>query len=165
MQIKEDMYKSWNLRWQTGLDCRQMFIFFPCIDQAKSKALCKLSRHDFGIMVRYLTGHAHLRRHNKIAKTPQETYFDQPEMRYQMVDPDDNHTGPFDREITCRLCKLNGREETPSHLAKECLAAWSARRDMLGCYSYENEDILPWDPISLLKFFKHFDLENKPNTL
>ena len=82
-----------------------------------------------------------------------------------MKDPDDNYTGLFDRQITCRICKLKGREETPYHIASECLGAWEARRKFLGCYSIEKDDILKWDPPSLLQFFKHFDLENKPNTL
>ena len=164
-QIREELYRKWNLRWQTGLDCRQTFQFFPCVDESKSKAICKMSRHDFGIMVRYLTGHAHLRRHNKIANTAQEIYCDLPEMEYRLKDPDDNFTGDFDRSITCRICKLRGREETPLHLAKECLGAWDQRRHLLGCYSYESEDIIPWEPRPLLEFFKRFDLENKPNSL
>ena len=77
------------------------------------------------------------------------------------------HSGPdivgFDRDVMCRLCQLSGREETPYHLATECLAAWRTRYDHLGGYSFESEDTLRWDPSDLLQFFKHFDLENKPN--
>ena len=72
--IKEKMYNEWDRRWQLQGDCRQTFLFFPCIDRGKSKKLTKMCRFDLGIMVRYLSGHAHLRRHNKIAKTPQETF-------------------------------------------------------------------------------------------
>ena len=84
-------------------------------------------------------------------------------MKYSLNDPEDNHIGCYDREVTCRLCQLNGKEETPYHLAKECLRVWSTRRDLLGGYSFESEDTLCWDPSDLLQFFKHFDLENKPN--
>ena len=82
-----------------------------------------------------------------------------------MLDPDDNYTGDFDRQITCRISKLKGKEETPYHLAAECLGAWQERREFLGCYSIEQDEILKWEPLSLLEFFKHFDLENRPNAL
>ena len=159
------MYKQWDLRWQNQGDCRQTFKFFPCTDRGKSKKISKMNRLDLGIMIRYLTGHAHLRRHNKIANTLQPRSVDLPQMRYNLHDPDDNHKGSFDRDVMCRLCQLNGREETPFHLATECLAAWKARYYYLGGYSFESEDTLRWDPSDLLQFFKHFDLENKPNKL
>ena len=158
------MYREWNLRWQTQGDCRQTFLFFPCIDRGKSKKITKMCRKDLGIMVRYLTGHAHLRRHNKIANTPQPVFSDLPQMRYKLTDPDD-YMEEKDRQTTCRLCKLAGREETPFHLAHDCLRAWETRLNLLGCYSFEHEDIVPWEPTALLKFFKHFDLENQPSTL
>ena len=163
--IKKELYKEWDRRWQTQGDCRQTFSFFPCVDRGKSKKISEMSRYDLGIMVRYLTGHAHLRRHNKIAKTPQPIFYEYPEMKYSLKDPDDNHEGDHDRQITCRLCKLAGKEETPFHLATECLAAWKTRMHYLGCYSLESEEVPEWKPDDLLKFFKHFDLENKPNTL
>ena len=103
------------------MDCRQTYCFSPSIEVAKSKALCKLSKADFSLMVLYLTGDAHLPRHNKIANTMQEVYCDLPQMKYVLEDPDDNFVGDFDRNITCRISKLKGKEETPYHLAKECL--------------------------------------------
>lgn len=115
-------------------------------------------------MICYITGHAHLRRHNKMANTPQDIYYDLLQMKYKMADPDDDHHGTFDREVTCRLCKLKGKEETPFHLAAECLGAWATRRELLGSYSFDNCELI-WDPMSLLKFFKHFNLENKTNSL
>ena len=163
--VKEELYKAWDRRWQTQLDCRQTFQFFPCVDQRKSKVICKMGRSDLGIMIRYLTGHAHLRRHNMIANTQQEIYVDRPRMRYNLQDPDDNHTGTFDDRIMCRLCQLPGREETPYHLARECLRIWGTRREILGGYSFEGDELFNWEPKPLLEFFKHFDLENKPNSL
>ena len=110
-------------------------------------------------------GHAHLRRHNKIANTVQDQYADLLQMKYKLEDPNDNYNGTFDREATCRLCQLPGKEETPYHMAKEFLRAWDTRRHLLVGYNFENIEILRWDPLQSLKFFKHFDLENKPNTL
>ena len=115
-------------------------------------------------MVRYLTGHAHLRRHNKIANTPQPVFTDLPQMNYTLEDPDDR-TESGDRQIICHLCKLAGHEETSFHLFRDCLRAWETRLNLLGSYSFEQVNTVMWDPVALLKFFKHFDLENKPNTL
>ena len=116
-------------------------------------------------MVRYLTGHAHLRRHKDIANTQQPVFMDLPQMKYTLEDPDENHIGDFKRQITCRVCKLKGREETPFHLAAECLGAWEPRLNLLRRYSFETEDVLPWEPQALLQIFKLFVLENKPNSL
>ena len=81
-----------------------------------------------------------------------------------MLDPDDMHTGNYDSDIVCRLCKLKGTEETPYHLDAKCMGAWQQRRELLGCYSYKRESPMPWEPDSLLQFFKHFDLESGENT-
>ena len=67
--IKDELYSAWNRRWQTAGNCRQAFFFHKFVDRSKSKKIMKLSRHDLGILVRYTTGHAHLRRLNKIAGT------------------------------------------------------------------------------------------------
>lgn len=150
--IKERMYREWNRRWQQANGCRQTFQIFPCTDTTKSKTIARMGRKDLGMMVRYLTGHAHLGRHNKIAQTPGELYYDLPQRKYEMEDPDENLIGPFDKDITCRLCKIEGKEETPFHLATECLRAWSTRRELLGSYSFERDDFR-WHPDSLLKFF------------
>ena len=163
--IKKNMWAEWDRRWQTAPDCRQTFQFYPCFDEGKSKIISKLNRNDLGIMIRYLTGHAHLRRHNKIADTKQPRHMDFPMMEYHLADPDDQLSDPEDWEVICRLCKLKNTEETPYHLATSCLGAWSTRMRLLGSYSFEGEDIFRWKPTSLLQFFKHFDLENKPNSL
>ena len=65
--------------------------------------------------------------------------------------------------IRCRLCNIPGKEETPYHLLTECLAAWYSRWEMLGAYTFENEENPNWDPKELVGFFKRFDLENLVN--
>ena len=157
------MYAKWNLRWQTQPDCRQTFQFFPCVDRSKSKEIIKMSRKDISILIRYLTGHAHLRRHDKICDTMQPRALINPQPLYTLVDPDENHIGNYDEDIICRICKLKGSEETPYHIYKQCLGAWRKRRELTGSYTFENEDPIKWEPSNILEFFKHFDLENKPN--
>ena len=163
--IRDEMIKEWDRRWQTAGDCRQTFGFFPCVDLTKSKELSHMGRKDLGIMVRYLTGHAHLQRHNKIANTVQPTYCNFPRMKYSLVDPDDGTEEQPDWDVICRLCQLTNTEETPLHLIRECLAAWKTRLELFGCYCLADETPLTWSQKALLQFFKHFDLENKPNSL
>ena len=161
--VKEDVYTEWNRRWQTLFTCRQTFEFYPCIDEAKSKKIIKLNPFNMGILIRHTTGHAHLRRHNKIANTMQPKQITNPMPRYSLQDPDDNHTGQYNDDITCRLCQLKGTEETPFHLLQSCLATWETRRELLGSYTFEGERIITWEPMALVRFYKKFDLENKPS--
>ena len=111
------------------------------------------------------TGHAHLRRHNKIAGTMQPTAIPFPENQYNIQDPDElkykHH--PDDYAIRCRLCKIKGSQETPTHIFKECLGVWRERLQFFGNYCHDNEEYTSWNPSSLLGFFKTLDLENKPN--
>ena len=137
--------------------------FCPCIDEAQSKKIIKLNRHNMGILTQYTTGHAHLRRHNKIANTQQPKQVINPQQLYEMEDPTDTFQGEADDDIRCRLCQLRGTEETPFHLFRTCLAAWEARRELLGHYIFEGERLVAWEPMPLVRFFKHYDLENKPN--
>ena len=160
--INEELYRTWNRRWQTAGNCRQAFFFYKFVDRRKAKIAMKLNRHDLGILVRYTTGHAHLRRHNKIAGTAEQMALTRPEPRYNLHDPDES-TMMDDEEIRCRLCKLHGREETPIHIFQDCLATWRERLQNFGTYTLEENDIPEWEPNRLLGFFKHFDLENRQN--
>lgn len=63
--IRERMYAGWNRRWQEEGDCRQTFLFFLCNDVTKSRAITRMGWKALGIMIRCLTGHSHLRRHNR----------------------------------------------------------------------------------------------------
>ena len=124
--INEDTYTHWNRRWQTTNNCRQTFEFHKFIDRAKSKKIYNLTKHELGIIMRYTTGHAHLRRHNALAGTNQPMAIDRPRPQYTMQDPE--HKGKAVAEaIQCRLCKCEDKEETPYHLARECLPLWRKR--------------------------------------
>ena len=113
-------------------------------------------------MVRYTTGHAHLRRHNKIAGTSEPMALTRPEPLYKLSDPDDKNI-PDDETIRCRLCKIPGKEETPMHIFQDCLATWAKRRNIFGEYIFEEEHTVFWEPADIVGFFEHFDLENRQN--
>ena len=81
-----------------------------------------MNRGDLGVIMRYTTGHAHLLRHNKIAGTLDPPLVRYPLPQYSLVDPDDNHSGPEDIDIRCRLCDLKGKEE---RVEQERTCTWS----------------------------------------
>ena len=161
--VDDHLYVKWNRRWQTQNDCRQTFQFYPFVDRKKCKDIVSLNRYDLGILVRYTTGHAHLRRHNKIAGTMPPYQVLNPQPRYELTDPDELIFDNDDSDIRCRLCKLIGRVETPYHILQDCLAAWGERRNLLGEYTFEGQEYICWEPSALVRFFKTYDLENQPN--
>ena len=129
------------------------------------KKITKLNRHELGILIRYTTGHAHLRRHNKITGTMLPRALTRPEPNYTLEDPDEktSNEDEDDEDIRCRLCKLKGKQETPIHIITECLAVWERRRELFGSYTFEGDDNIGWEPASLIRFYKEINLENRPN--
>ena len=138
--------------------CRQTLEFYSCIDEAKSKKIMKLNCFNVGILIRYTTGHAHLRRHSKIANTMQPKQVTHPRPLYKLQDNDDNHQG---HDLTFRLCQLKGTEKTLFHLLQSCLAKWQTRRELMGSYTLEGEWILAWEPMSLVRFHEFKAEEGK----
>ena len=83
----------WNKRWTSHKECRQTKIWFPNPDQNKFKKLIKLNRETFSTMVRWVTGHNFLKRHNAIIE-------------------------PEPHDPNCRYFGLE--PETSSHLITQC---------------------------------------------
>ena len=121
-----------------------------------------MSKCDLSTLVRYTTGHAHLRRHNKLAGTSQPLPVLKPEQRIIIKDPSESDFR-VDEEIRCRLCQSKDKEETPHHIITECPTLWRERWTRLGYYTYEGIQCITWNPFSLLGFINSLDLENKPN--
>ena len=70
--------------------------------------------------MRFLTGHAFLRKHNAYVK-----YKKKP-----------NQVIPFD-EVKCRMCEISNEE--PAHIIKEC-EAFSERFEEFGCLVTQTEN-------------------------
>lgn len=87
-KINEYINKMWFSSWEQGQDCRQARMIVKRIDSAFSEKIMLHSRAGVGRIVRFLTGHAHLKRHNAIVDRVGDTL--------------------------CRLC--NEVEETPIHI-------------------------------------------------
>ena len=72
-----------------------------------------MNHFDLGILIQYITGHAHLRKLNEIADTAQPTAIPFPENKYALTNPDeqmftDNAVNYDNYEVRCRKCKLKG---------------------------------------------------------
>lgn len=92
--LKDWMIDVWAHWWILEHPCRQTKIWFPIPDLKKSKQIMKLDRITLGRLIRWITGHVFLRRHQHI------------------IDPW-NFTDPF-----CRMCQLD--TETPDHIITSC---------------------------------------------
>ncbi len=107
-KITSFAHKTWSDRWRSSLPCRQTKIFFPVPDIRISKHLLRLSRDEFGLIFRWLSGHNFLRRHN------------------HLLDP-----ARFQSSL-CRMCNLE--EETSSHIILNCPALGHIRFSAFGYF-------------------------------
>ena len=91
-EIKTLNNAEWYDYWVKRPDCRQTKLWFHFPNRKKSKGIVALDRLDFGLMVRWMTGHCFLARHRSLIQPG--------------VAPE------------CSLCGEG--LETPWHLLKEC---------------------------------------------
>ena len=92
---------EWKNEWQARTDCRQTKLF---IDGPEPKIWADIKglRHkDVSTIIRFLTGHCFMNRHNVVIKY---------KIRGQDAD--------YHEEAICRLC--SEEEETPAHLVTTC---------------------------------------------
>jgi ribonuclease HI len=94
--------RNWETYWNERADCRQTKLWFPKPNVKEAKNLLNLPKKDFGLMVRWLTGHCFLARHEALIS---------------------NNGDPV-----CNKCFLD--DQTPWHLIKECPATLHLRKDL-----------------------------------
>jgi len=92
---------NWETYWQGRIDCRQTKLWFPKPNHIEARNILNLDKQNFGLMVRWVTGHCFLARHESIV----------------------NNQDP-----TCNKCFLD--EQTPWHLLMECPATLSIRKEI-----------------------------------
>ena len=166
------MYEIWNDRWTNTPGHRQTKLFLPTVhNRGLGKKARELSRNDTGILVRNITGHAFLRRHNNIiengyvATYPNEvnqTLLDHIADNSNTPTPDDLAEIDLTSEsyaTACRLCRQHGSVETPFHLL-QCNALWRERRDHFKTYDAITAPFTNWKPQQLVDFFKQVKLED-----
>ena len=142
------------------------------MDRGKSKEILKLNKHSLSLLIRNITGHAHLDRHRKVIgefntnHTIDQEFLD----HIEGVEPD-AYTPPKLATIidevdvnlasnfgTCRLCGIRGNEETPHHIALSCPYTWRGRAELHGMYEPTHIP-LNWDPAKLAHFYARYDAE------
>jgi len=109
---------------------RQTKYFFKKPDLKKSYKLIRQDRESLGRMVQFITGHAHLRRHEALIKSVTD-----------------------ERLIQCRLCGLG--QETPFHFVMECPEVLHTRKRFLKDQPDSPADPdcqIRWSAMGLVKF-------------
>ena len=171
-KITQHIYSLWNERWQSAKGYRQSKLFMPNVfNRGRGKKSRELSRHDIGILVRNITGHAFLRKHNQIiehgyhAQTPNEIT---PEFLAHIDNAEVDEVSPSPLEevdlnsgryaVACRKCRAHTSVETPYHLIAECEATWKERASHMR--TYHMNDIQNWKPTEVVAFFKELNLED-----
>jgi len=84
--------QTWTNYWVNRPDCRQTKLWFPKPDLKKSRQIMTKTRTEVGLLIRWLTGHCYLARHQSLI--------------FPEINP------------TCNYC--NNGDETPWHILKEC---------------------------------------------
>lgn len=127
--IEAVTYKKWAKRWLGLKTCRQTKYFYLGPDKGKSNEILKLNRAEISLLIRFLTGHAFLRRHEYI-------------VAYGVYPP----TG----WAMCSLCDED--EETPHHLITRCPALVQRRLEFLGERILTETPV--WRPKPLAQFLE-----------
>ena len=168
-QITKHIYDRWNERWVNNSGHRQTKVFLPNVyNRGTAKNARLLSRQDTGILVRNITGHAFLGRHNDIVEIgyyakPNDALDQSDYEEHLGTEPDPLAEVDLDTPnyaVACRLCKTHRSIETPFHLLSECNATWRERRDHLQTYNNINAHYTSWKPTQLVGFYKALSLEN-----
>ena len=96
--------EKWNARWTSASTSRQSRMFWPAIDEERSKLLLRSDRVEYGTFIRLFTGHNNLNKHRLT-------------------------TGETDSD-TCRLCKEG--EESSEHVLCHCTNISFDRQSAIG---------------------------------
>ena len=122
-----------------------------------------LSKSKLGILVRNVTGHVHLARHNDLIQPNNSIDYTCNNDHTSFIDNsctlDEVDTNKHKHRTICRLCKLRGMEETPLHLALDCPVTWRERAELFRKYEVNDVDLHSWEPDALVRFFTHYNLE------
>ena len=102
--IMQWLNQKWNARWTSASTARQSRIFWPTIDEKRSKLLLRSDRDEYGAFIRLFTGHNNLNRHKSL-------------------------TGETEDD-TCRLCQED--VESSEHLLCNCIDIAVGRQRAIG---------------------------------
>ena len=134
-EIESNSLKTWTSRWQSSPDCRQTKYFWVAPSKRESQYILSESREIISQLVRFLTGHAFLKRHNAVV--------------FHGISPPPG-------DISCRLCEDLYSEETPHHIITECEALHFWRLENLGAHILE--EYPQWKSSDLIKYLGNKDI-------
>lgn len=142
--LKIQLKSWWQGRWDSAPGLRQSRYFLDGPDSILHKELINHGKSTIGKVVRFITGHAFMKRHNAIIK------YKTKELMYRAG-----------ADIFCRLCKEPDTEETPHHVVTACAALLTWRSEVLGFYSVERPI---WKVQDLVKYISDNRISNLENT-
>ena len=127
--IENVTLQTWTNRWINGPDARQTKFFFQGPSKSKAEKILWHSREIVSRSIRFLTGHAFMRRQNAVV--------------FHGISPPPG-------DISCRLCEDFTMDETPHHLITECEALIFWRMSIFGTDFLE--EYPRWHVGELIKF-------------
>jgi ribonuclease HI len=122
--IREAVERKWTARWTLKQEARQTKLFWPKADRNRTKAMLKLSRDDFGLMVQLYTGHNFFNRHRALLNEV--------------------------NSATCRLCCE--MEEDSEHILLHCPALSTLRLQEFGTHLLSTTECSGLPLKSILRF-------------
>ena len=139
-KIKEKISLQWTREWMANPDfARQTKIFYKKADPGKTNALMKYGKESTSRFIRFITGHAFLRKHNAYVRHGKK----------------ENEEIPFE-ETKCRMCGKS--KEEPAHIIKECDAFWQERLNVFGCFEWYPDR--EWSVDQMMKFLNKIRVKN-----
>ena len=111
--------------------CRQTRYFYKVPSKSQAKVLLSYNRERVSMLVRFVTGHAFLKRHN-------------------MVVEKGTTRGLENEDIYCRLCESSSDWETPHHVICKCPALMHRRQPYFGDFFLPDDP--SWKMKNLLEF-------------
>ena len=130
--LRDRRNQEWKHLWDSVTDCRQSKLFMEQPNKKIWQDIKDMRQKGVSSIVRFLTGHTFMNRHNDIIKYGKDAAADSP-------------------EANCRLCEEG--EETPEHLITDCPCLYGLRSSTL--YSWQLDRPPPWS--TLVARFIHSD--------
>ena len=131
--IKAKIWADWKREWDSYREGRQSHYFLDG-PSTKFNSIYKYGRATIGRLIQYVSGHAFLRRHNRI-------------IEYSSKENDGIKE--------CRLCYED--DETPHHIITKCPALARERTDAF--HNWRLPDYFSqWTPYQMIRFLDNIEL-------
>ena len=141
--IEKELSNRWLKKWEAYGEARQAKHFIAGPNGPRARVLLSYNKDMVGNYVRFITGHAHMKRHNKVLELG---------------------TRMFQDDVSCSLCKDG--DETPIHLLFNCPSLNSVRNETLGTFDLSNhETFYDYSIGEMMRFISDKRIRNLENPL